>query len=110
LYSLSPFATLEPLAYLARVGEYSRGFDWGYLLLALSIAFASRYRQRRSFFYAGITNTGLALFTLTEHYEWFDRPDWGAVVVLAGVTALFAGLVLERRSRQRATRQPTTRP
>ena len=101
LYTLSPFATLEPLAHLGDVGEYSRGFDWAYLLLALSIAFSSRFRQRRSFFYAGITNTAFALYLITDHYEWLDHPDWGGVVLLAGVAALVVGLTLERLARRR---------
>ena len=39
-------AILEPLAYLGHVGEYSRRFDWLYLVLALSVAFASRSLAR----------------------------------------------------------------
>lgn len=102
LYAFSPFAILEPLAYLNGVGEYSRRFDWMYLTLALTIAFLSRFRQRRSFYYAGVLNTGLALWLTTDHYQWHDRPVWAVAVLLTGAVALAAGFVLglaERRER-----------
>ena len=59
LFSLSPFAVLEPFAWLVReLGEYTRVFDWIYLALALAIALLSHARRRRSFYYAGVLNSG----------------------------------------------------
>ena len=49
LYAISPFAILKPLFYLNHIGEYSRRFDWFYLVLAVAITFLSHYRQRSSF-------------------------------------------------------------
>jgi serine/threonine protein kinase len=95
LESISPFAILEPLAYLAKTGEYSRRVDWLFLALALAIVFASHFRQRRSFFTAGLLNTGLALALLTDHYEWLDEIGWAVTVLIAGGAALAAGLGLE---------------
>jgi serine/threonine protein kinase len=92
LYVATPFALLEPLAYLDHTGEYSRRFDWMYLCLALAVAFASRLRQRRSFYYAGLLNTGVALALITDHHHWVDRPGWTVAVMLAGVTTLGIGL------------------
>lgn len=102
LYAISPFALLEPLAYLGNTGEYSRGFDWLYLLLAMTVAFASRYRQRRSFYYAGLLNTATAIALLTDHYGFKDRPWWTVVIVLAGVGLLAAGLALDWAQRRSA--------
>jgi hypothetical protein len=96
LYAVSPFAILEPLAYLDHTAEYSRRFDWMYLGLALSVAFASRFRQRRSFYYAGLTNTAVALALITDHYGWKSWPGWTAVVVTAGVALLILSLMLDR--------------
>ena len=101
LYSISPFAILQPVAYLSQVGEYSRRFDWLYLVLALAITWLSHYRQRRSFYYAGLLNTAGALWFITEHYEWFDRPAWGATMVIVGLAVLVAGFGLAARERER---------
>jgi hypothetical protein len=101
LFVISPFAVLEPLAYLNKVGEYSRRFDWLYLALALGITFASRFRQRKSFYYAGLMNTAAALWFITDHYEWFDQPAWATVVVAVGVAALVAGFSLDLKERRR---------
>jgi hypothetical protein len=106
LYGVSPFAILEPLAYLVGTGEYPRRFDWIYLGLALGVAFASRFRQRRSFYYAGLINTALALSLITDHYHWKDRPAWTVAVVVAGVTLLALGLALHWQSTSR--RHPGT--
>jgi predicted permease len=101
LYVISPFAILEPIAYLNSVGEYSRRFLWLYLLLALAISFLSYYRQRKSFYYAGLLNTGTSLWFITEEYEWFDRPAWAVVVVVIGLAVLAAGFGLAARERRR---------
>ncbi len=99
LHVLSPFAVLEPLAYLDQSGEYSRRFDWLYLFLALTIAVASRFRQRRSFYYAGVINTAVALLLITDHYGWEKRPLWAGAVLLAGVCGLAVGYLIDRRDR-----------
>ena len=106
LYTLSPFAILEPLAYLSQAGEYSRRFDWTYLALAVSIAFLSRFRQRRSFYYAGVLNTGLALWLITDHYQWLDRPAWAVAILLTGAGALAAGFGLGLTERRRRGQPP----
>jgi hypothetical protein len=95
LESISPFAILEPLAYLSETAEYSRRADWLFLALALAIAYASHFRQRRSFYTAGLINTGLALALITDHYEWLDRSGWAVAVLIAGSAALAAGFGLE---------------
>jgi len=95
LETISPFAILEPLAYLSETGEYSRRVDWLLLALALAIVYASHFRQRRSFYTAGLINTGVALAFITDHYEWLDKSGWAVTVLIAGVVALAAGFVLE---------------
>jgi hypothetical protein len=99
LFILSPFSMLEPLAYLSSTAEYSLRFDWFYLLLAMTIAGLSYRRQRRSFYYAGVINTGFALYYIADHNEWFDEPAWAIAVVGAGLAALGAGFLLDRRRR-----------
>jgi serine/threonine protein kinase len=101
LYLISPFAILQPIAWLDGVGEYSRRYDWLYLGLALLITLLSHYRQRRSFYYAGLLNTGGALWLITYHYEWFDRPAWAVVVAAVGLVVLLGGLALHARERAR---------
>jgi hypothetical protein len=101
LFVLSPFATLEPLAWLCLTAEYSQLFNWAYLALALALAFLSQHRQRKSFYYAGLLNTGSALLLITDRYEWFDVPRWALAVLGAGLLALAAGVVLEVRERRR---------
>ena len=103
LEAISPFAVLEPLVWLSETGEYSRRFDWMLLALALAVTLASRFRQRRSFFTAGLVNTGVALVLLADHYEWFDNRVWALAVLASGGVTLLLGLALERRqSRQTA--------
>jgi hypothetical protein len=101
LFAISPFAILEPLAYLNEVGEYSRRFDWIYLGLALGMAFLSRFRQRRSFYYAGLVNSAAAVLLITDHYDWYDRPAWALSVLAVGATMLAAGFGLDVRERER---------
>jgi hypothetical protein len=102
LFTLAPFAVLEPLARLSQVGEYALGVDWAYLAFALLAAFVSHRRQRRSFYYAGLINTGIALFLIADHRHWFDKPSWGTVLVAAGLTVLVAGFGLDALERRRA--------
>jgi len=99
LFILSPFSMLEPLGYLSATGEYSLRFDWFYLVLAVAIAALSYRRQRRSFYYAGVINTGFALYYIAEHHEWFKEPAWAIAVVTAGLVALGTGFLLDRRRR-----------
>jgi serine/threonine protein kinase len=100
LVVVSPFALLEPVAWLVGTTWYSPRWDWFYLLLALAIAVLSRYRQRKSFYLAGLSNTGLALWLITERREWFDRPAWAVVVILLGLLALVLGFGLDWRRRR----------
>jgi hypothetical protein len=99
LFAVSPFAVLQPVAYLVRSGEYSLRYDWIYLGLALAVTLLSERRQRKSFYYAGLLNTGAALYFIAEHRHWFDRPSWGVTLILVGLLALVAGFVLDRQSR-----------
>jgi hypothetical protein len=101
LFTLSPFAILQPLGYLVRTAEYSPRYDWIYLGLALTIALLSQTRQRRAFYYAGVLNTGGALYLIADHRGWFDRPLWAIAVIVAGLIVLGVGFVLDRRERQR---------
>ena len=101
LYAASPFLTLEPLAQLVSTGEYSRRFDWLYLLSALVIAFLAQRRQRPAFFFAGLLNAALALYFLTDHNDWYARPAWPLAVLVAGALGLSAGLALDWRRRNR---------
>lgn len=101
LFVISPFAILQPIAYLVAVDEYSRQFDWLYLCLALVITFLSHYRQRKSFYFAGLLNTGVALWFITSHYEWFDQPTWAVTVVVMGLVVLSAGPLIHSAERGR---------
>lgn len=103
LFSLSPFAIMEPLAYLGETTEYSKAFLWFYLALAVVIALLSYRRQRKSFYYAGVINTGFALWLVADQYKWLDKPAWAKVVIAAGLAGLLVGRGLDLRER-RSTR------
>jgi hypothetical protein len=102
LFTLSPFAVLEPFAYLVKTGEYASAFDWTYLALAIVIAVLSHARQRRGFYYAGIVNTGVALWFIADHQRWFDKPAWAMVLVGVGLAALVLGFALAASERRQA--------
>ncbi len=101
LFTVAPFAVLEPLARLSQTGEYTRAVDWAFLAMALATAVVSHRRQRRSFYYAGLLNTGVALFLIADHYQWFDQPNWAMALVAVGLTVLWAGFALNARERRR---------
>jgi hypothetical protein len=100
LFAVSPFAVLQPLAYLVRAAEYSLRYDWIYLALAVLVTLLSERRQRKSFYYAGLLNTGAALYLLADHRRWFDWPAWGIMLIAVGLLALAAGFMLDQRSRR----------
>jgi hypothetical protein len=101
LVVISPFAVLEPIAWLVRTGQYAPGYDWLYLAFSLGIAVSSRYRQRMSFYLAGLLNTAYALWVITDHRGWFDRPGWAVAVILVGLCVLSLGFALDRAQRAR---------
>jgi serine/threonine protein kinase len=101
LFALSPFALLHPLGELVRTNEYSLRADWIYAGAATAIMLLSQRRQRRSFYYAGMLNLGIALFFIASHREWFERPGWAIAVIVAGLAALGAGFALDQAGRQR---------
>ena len=72
-------------------------YDWFYLALAVTVTLLSQRRQRKSFYYAGLLNTGAALYLIADHRHWFDRPSWGVTLIVIGLVALAAGFVLDRR-------------
>jgi hypothetical protein len=101
LFTIAPFALLQPLSFLVRTGEYSPRYDWIFLGVAVTIAILSPRRQRRAFYYAGMLNMGAALFFIADHRQWFDKPIWAMLVIAAGLATLAAGFVLDRRQRLR---------
>ena len=100
LFALSPFALLHPLGYLVRTNVPLRA-DWLYAACATAIMLLSQRRQRRSFYYAGMLNLGIALFLIASHREWFERPGWAIAVIAAGLIALALGFALDRVERRR---------
>jgi hypothetical protein len=101
LFTIAPFALLQPLGFLVHTGEYSLRYDWIYLGFAIAIVLLSEKRQRRAFFYAGVLNTGAALLRIADHRNWFDKPAWSIAVIAAGLAALGIGFALDRRQRRR---------
>jgi serine/threonine protein kinase len=99
LLTLSPFAILEPVAWLCATGQYAHGFDALYLLLGIGIAVLSQRQQRRAFFFAGLVNSGVALLLLSHHRAWFDDPWWAVLVIGGGLTLLVVGLGIDRWER-----------
>jgi hypothetical protein len=102
LFTIAPFSMLEPLAYLSETQEYWPRLDWLYLTLAVAIAVLSHQRQRRSFYYAGLINAGLALYLIADRRQWFDRPSWAVAVIAAGLAALVIGFLLDAAKRKNA--------
>jgi hypothetical protein len=102
LFTIAPFSILEPLAYLSRSAVYNQRFDWLYLGLAVGIALISYRRQRKSFYYAGLLNSGLALILIADRNRWFDKPAWAIAIVAVGISALIAGFVLDAQARRRS--------
>lgn len=103
LFAIAPFALLHPLGYLVRTGEYAPRIDWLYAATAVTIILLSEVRQRRSFYYAGLLNLGLALYEIAGHRHWFDRPGWGIGVIAAGLAAMAIGVLLDARGRRSRT-------
>ncbi len=101
LFTIAPFAMLQPLGYLVKTGEYALRFDWLYAAFALAITLLSQRRQRRSFYYAGLLNLGMAFYVIAAHREWFGRPGWAMALIAAGLASLAAGFALDRRERAR---------
>jgi hypothetical protein len=101
LFTIAPFAMLHPIGYLVRTTEYSPRFDWAYLAVAGAVLLLSETRQRRSFYYAGLLNLGLALYFIASRRQWFDRPGWAMAIVAAGLATLGIGFALDRRGRGR---------
>jgi len=101
LFAIAPFTTLEPLAWLCKTGEYSARFHWLFLALALLTVFLSRFRQRKSFYYAGLSNTAAALLLVTDRYDWYDRPVWAMVIVGVSLLVLVLGFGLDTGERRR---------
>jgi serine/threonine-protein kinase len=100
-FAIAPFALLHPLGYLVRTGEYAPRIDWLYAASATAIILLSQRRQRRSFYYAGMLNLGIALYLIALHRHWFERPAWAIAVIAAGLTALVVGFALDRAERRR---------
>jgi hypothetical protein len=100
LFTIAPFSMLEPLAYLSETAIYHQRFDWIYLALAVGIAVLSHRRQRKSFYYAGVVNSGLALFLIANRHQWLDRPAWATTIVAVGLAVLVVGFLLEARRRR----------
>jgi hypothetical protein len=98
LFTVSPFSTHEPHAYLDETQQYSLRFDWMYLALAAGTVAASHYRQRKSFYYAGLINSGVALYLIAARRQWFDHTAWAVAILIAGITILLAGQKLDRRA------------
>jgi len=102
LFTIAPFSILEPLAYLSRSAVYNQRFDWLYLGLAVGIALISYRRQRKSFYYAGLINSGLALILIADRNQWFDKPAWAITIVGVGISALITGFALDAQRRRRS--------
>ncbi len=95
LCTVAPFAILEPVFYLNHTAEYSVRFCWLYLVIALGITALSHFRQRKTFYLAGLTNTGAALWQITSRNEWWDNPTWATVVIAVGLAVLAGGFGLD---------------
>ena len=100
LFVLAPFAMLEPLAYISGTKQYSVTFDWIYLTLALLTAILTHQLRRRSFYYAGLVNSGAALWFIADRKGWLDDHRWAVTLILVGLAGLAIGYRLEQR-RQR---------
>jgi serine/threonine protein kinase len=100
LFTVAPFSILEPMAVLSRTQNYSTKFDWMYLALAVTIAVLSHQRQRKSFYYAGLVNTGFALYLIALRQHWFDKPSWAVALVTVGLVTLAAGFALDALRRR----------
>ncbi len=102
LFIIAPFSMLEPLAYLSENGTYDTRFDWLYLGLAVAIAVISHARQRKSFFYAGLLNCGVALYLIAVRHDWLDKPAWAMSLVAVGLAALVTGYLFDARRRRQS--------
>ncbi|MEJ2110236.1 MAG: serine/threonine-protein kinase [Acidobacteriota bacterium] len=100
LFIISPFAILEPICVLNETKDYDKFYNWFYLALAVTIAYLSRFRQRKSFYFAGLLNSGIALIMITDHYEWLDNENWHIVIICVSLAILALGYGLNTRERR----------
>ncbi len=103
LEAVAPYAILEPLCYLVETEEYSKRMDWLFLGLALALAIASHFRQRRGFYTAGLINTGVAIGLITHHYDWLGRVAWASSILAGGIAVLALGFALDRLDKRKAS-------
>ncbi len=97
LYRLTPFLVLEPLAILVARDLYGDFYHWLYLTASLAVLWLSGILQRKSFYYAGLGNTVLALYYITQHYLWLEQRFWPFTLILAGLILLALGYRLYHR-------------
>jgi predicted Ser/Thr protein kinase len=101
LFTVSPFATLKPLGYLCMTAKYWSKLNWISLALSLGSCLLAHQRQRRSFYYAGVINTGWALFVIAKRNTWYDKNTWAIALVVSGLLALMIGFGVDRWERFR---------
>jgi hypothetical protein len=101
LFTLSPFAALKPLGYLCMTGSYWSKLNWISLVLSVGSCLLAHQRQRRSFYYAGVINTGWALWVIAARNNWYDKDRWAIALVVSGLVALMTGFGIDRWERFR---------
>ena len=81
-------------------GQHYKGVPEVYLAAAVATAVLSHHRQRKSFYYAGLVNSGLALVLIADRRDWFDKPAWAITLVSMGLAALITGFLLDASRRR----------
>ncbi len=104
-FLIAPFSTLEPLAWLVETATVLAAFR-----LDLSRA-CGRRRSRpatigsaRASTTRGLVNSAVALYLIAARREWFDHAAWAVALVIAGLTVLSAGYLLDARERRNERR------
>ena len=91
LLLITPFLLLEPLSWLVFSDTYGVFYHWFYLLISLIILLLSRVLQRKSFYFAGMLNTVVAIHMITNHYDWLEQTFWPITLLGVGGVLLVSG-------------------
>lgn len=100
LFVIAPFSMLEPLAEISWQQLSVLRVDWIYLFLAVLVAVMSHWRQRKSFYYAGLLNSGFALWLIGEHNDWYSHRSWPISLIVIGLAGLVTGFLFDARRRR----------